>query len=127
MIKQKGLKKNEYAILTPYRNQVDLIKHHPIKSQIDHTPNVMTIHASEGKEWDTVILSVVDDTPGKLMTCTTKKDGPGLNTINTAVSRAKKRIVFVCNESFWRNRDGELITDLIKNGNVSRDMSRDLI
>ena len=125
LIKHRKLKKNEYAILTPYRNQVKLIKHHPMKSQLDHSPNVMTIHSSEGKEWDTIILSIVDDKPGKLMTSTTKKDGPGLNTINTAVSRAKKHIVIVCNEDFWREMDGELITDLIKSGNISKDLSRD--
>jgi hypothetical protein len=37
----------------------------------------------------------------------------GLEVINTAVSRAKRRLVIVCDESFWRCQEGQLLQELI--------------
>lgn len=56
----------------------------------------MTIHKSQGSEWDTVIFSVVDDSPagsgkrGAFFTNSLNHKFNSLNLINTVVSRAKK-------------------------------------
>ncbi len=77
----------------------------------------MTVHRSQGREWNTVILSVQD---GEHMSSTseplrfTSSKGIGLNLINTAVSRAKKHLVVVCDRRFWSKMESELITELIR-------------
>ena len=65
---------------------------------------VFTIHGSQGREWDTVILSVVETTHSGFLT-------PVL--INTAVSRAKKCLILVCDADYWKTRDEHLIGGLL--------------
>lgn len=95
----------DYVVLTPYRNQARLL-FEKLKS------NVMTVHKSQGQEWDTVILSVTD-TKNKYFTDTLRSETKGLQLINTAVSRAKKRLIIVCDAKYWQTQDGQLIKDLV--------------
>ena len=76
---------------------------------------ILTVHGSQGREWDDVILSVVD-TDRLWFTDSRNKRSRGLNLINTAVSRAKKRLVIVCNRSWWLERRGQLIRALLLAG-----------
>ena len=41
---------------------------------------------------------------------------PGLyeQVINTALSRAKRRLVLVCDREFWYGREGELISGILR-------------
>jgi len=99
---------SSFAILTPYADQVKLLKH----SVGRYRDSVMTVHASQGREWDTVILSVADngvlsrEVPFRF---TSSADEIGLKIINTAVSRAKKRLILVCDRGFWMSKGDELI------------------
>lgn len=107
----------ETAILTPYTDQ---LRH--LKSVVpeDYAECVMTIHKSQGREWETVILSPADnldtdkDHPLRF-TSTTGADPEchGDKVINTAVSRAKSRLVVVCDENLWTSMKGELIGELV--------------
>ena len=64
---------------------------------------VMTIHGAQGREWDTVMLSIVDSSDKEKWFTTVKKQGSnGKMVINTAVSRARKKLVIVCDEDYWR-------------------------
>ena len=63
----------------------------------------------------TVILSVVD-TADKWFVDSTIAISKGLNLVNTAVSRAKKQLIIVCDKDYWINQKGQLLTDLITNG-----------
>ncbi len=101
------------AILVPYRKQRDLIRRTlPPNSRCE----VMTIHASQGREWDTVIVGVTDSkSAGKSFMDT--KNHQVKKIVNTAVSRAKRRLIIVCNFDWWINRDGQLVTALIKYAN----------
>ena len=97
-----------YVVLSPYRvqqkNLCNLLK------GITLPDNILTIHASQGREWDTVILSVVDSSQKFFVDSTTPQ---GLFTLNTAISRAKKNIVIVCNLDYWkRHVDSQLIGKL---------------
>lgn len=97
------------AILTPYCNQASLLREHlPPKWR----NSVKTIHSTQGQEWDTVILSVVDNR-NMFLTDSNNSIAHGLEVINTAVSRAKRRLVIVCDDSFWRCQEGQLIQQLI--------------
>ena len=96
----------DYVVLTPYRNQERLLSERLKK-------NVLTVHKSQGREWDTVILSVTD-TKNKYFTDSLNPESKGLQLINTAVSRAKKRLVIICDAVYWKTQEGQLIKDLIE-------------
>ena len=91
-------------MLTPYKNQVALIAS-ALKGEEE---NVMTIHASQGREWDTVLFSVSDTHD---MFFTNSLIFPRL--LNTAVSRAKRRLILVCDTSFWDHQEKQFITYLL--------------
>jgi len=109
----KKLHQDEFVILTPYKKQVKLLNSNLPKERNDL--KILTVHGSQGREWDTVIFSVVD-TADKWFVDSTIAISKGLNLVNTAVSRAKKRLIIVCDKEYWINQPGQLITDLIQNG-----------
>jgi len=120
LIKKFLLNENieDFAVLTPYNKQVQLLKK---KLGRKYYENIMTIHKSQGSEWDTVIFSVVDDSPagsgkrGAFFTNSLNHKFNSLNLINTVVSRAKKRLIIVSNENFWlRDVEKQLIGNLIE-------------
>lgn len=99
---------DDYAILTPYRNQVVLIGQ--MLQEERKAERIMTVHASQGREWDTVFLSIVDTSD---MYFTNSKWTGGLQIINTAVSRAKRRLIIACDKQFWTQQRGQLIRELV--------------
>ena len=99
-----------FAILSPYRNQVaQLAKRFPSEHKDER---ILTVHASQGREWDTVFFSVVD-TSDMFFCNTLKTFTKGKQVVNTAVSRAKRRLVIVCDYDYWAAQSNQLITDLI--------------
>ena len=62
----------------------------------------MTIHASQGREWDTVVLSAADTEKLPYFTDTALPIGKLV--MNTAISRAKNRIVLVFDADYWSQR-----------------------
>ena len=107
--------KDDFAILTPYKNQVKLLKEVLGRSYFE---NIMTIHKSQGSEYGTVIFSVVDDSNfGKrkmFFTNSLNENFKSLNLINTVVSRAKKRLIIIANEDFWlEQKETQLIGNMI--------------
>ncbi len=104
----------DVAILTPYSVQLTLLRRRVGRKYRDC---VMTVHGSQGREWDTVVFSVADngvvsrDVPFRF---TSSESLVGMRVINTAVSRAKRRLVMVCDREFWMNRDGELIGGILR-------------
>ena len=112
------LRETDYVILTPYNDQIRCLKSFdPTRS--DH---VLTIHKSQGREWDTVIISIVDghqnpeDKPPRF-TSTQVIEGAriGLKVINTALSRAKKRLIIVCDRDHWAAQQDELLGEIVRN------------
>lgn len=106
-----SMQHNNYAILTPYKEQVELLKR--ILHNVEHHC-IMTVHASQGREWDTVFLSV-SDTQNMFFTDSTNRDTDGLRIINTAVSRAKHELIIVCDYEFWVEKSNQIICKFIKN------------
>ncbi len=101
------------VILTPYVSQIRLLG--DLLPEWWRDQRILTVHGSQGREWDEVILSVTDtDLPW--FTDSKNSRSRGLNLINTAVSRAKKRLTIVCNVAVWEKRKGQLLADLIAVG-----------
>lgn len=103
----------EFAIITPYRDQSDELK----KAYGNLKDNILTVHKSQGREWDTVILSVADcrlQTRSVPLRFTSTKSNEGVRVINTAVSRAKSRLVIVCDREFWAEKDDEMIGKMVR-------------
>ncbi len=96
---------SDFAILTPYRSQRKLLR----RLIPNYSENIMTIHASQGREFDTVIIS-----PVRLSIMTNSKILSGKQTINTAISRAKKRIILVCNSDYWKSKEDQLIAQVLE-------------
>ncbi|CAN5445388.1 hypothetical protein BH10BAC5_BH10BAC5_14930 [soil metagenome] len=104
---------SDHIILTPYNKQKALLGKH-LQNHLQNL-QILTVHGSQGREWDTVILSVVD-TNDKWFVDSTHKTSKGLNLVNTAVSRAKKQLIIICDTSYWFNQENQLITSLIRQG-----------
>jgi hypothetical protein len=102
---------NDFIILTPYKNQVKLLGKNMTQERNEY--KILTVHGSQGREWDTVILSVVD-TFDKWFVDTQRPISKGLHLINTAVSRARKNLIIVCDLEYWSTQQGQLITELYK-------------
>ena len=107
----------DVAVITPYKKQIKLLNAKLRKMQRED--RVLTIHKSQGREWDTVIISVVDGPrSGARPWFTDSKivKSQGAKVMNTAVSRARKRLLLVCDANYWRNRkdaEAQLISRLI--------------
>lgn len=100
------------GIIAPYRNQVDAIKK-ALKGTGFPKENVMTVHGSQGREWDTVLLSVTDTTTNMFFTNSLLRASNGKRVINTAVSRAKDALVIVCDYNCWSKAKKQLIAKLL--------------
>lgn len=107
------LEEDDFVILTPYRNQLKLLGEHLPNAR--RNQQIITVHGSQGREWNTVILSLVD-TYDKWFTDSTNDLSKGLNLINTAVSRAKKQLIIVGDIRFWKRQKGQLLKGLVDIG-----------
>ena len=102
----------DFCILSPYRTQIETLR----KVMPEMENRIMTVHKSQGREWDTVILSVQDgrgcdrEVPLRF---TSSHTDVGLKVINTAVSRARRKLVIVCDTEFWLKQEDEIIGELI--------------
>lgn len=97
----------EIGVITPYRNQKEALK-----KRLPDLIEVNTVHGSQGREWDCVILSVVDTTD-RFFTDSNLKISNGKKIINTAVSRAKKKLILVCDASYWSTQKNQLIGKIL--------------
>jgi ATP-dependent exoDNAse (exonuclease V) alpha subunit len=75
---------------------------------------ILTVHKSQGKEWDAVFFSVSDNTTNYFLTNSKCRTAKSLQLINTAISRARRELILVCDCNFWANREGQLISALLK-------------
>jgi len=106
-------KDDSVAVLAPYRAQIDDLK--KLIPDFKDEDKILTVHKSQGREWDTVIYSVCDVGNGRSpwFTDSTSKISNGINNVNTAVSRAKERLILFCCINDWKDRDDQLISGLI--------------
>lgn len=98
------------AVLAPYRGQTKYLRSIVPRQYRD---NILTVHRSQGCEWDTVILSVVDTYQPYF---TNSNLSIGRSVLNSAISRAKRQLVIVCDTQVWSNRSKQMITELVNVG-----------
>ena len=106
----RGLRESS-GIIAPYRNQVELLKQMARRNRFPFD-SVVTVHQSQGREWDNVFLSVTDTTD-KFFTNSLSSLSDGKKVINTAVSRAKKNLIIVCDYKYWIAQKSQLIGKLL--------------
>lgn len=110
------------GIITPYRRQRQLLsdtmdrllKKHKMEDE-DMEDDIVTVHRSQGREWDIVLFSVTDVFDEAHFTDTVRNP-QSRKLINTAVSRAKKMLVLVGDAEDWKGRSGQLISELFAVG-----------
>lgn len=96
MVKELLLQYRDIGVITPYRNQADLIRALLKENNLPELP-VSTVHKFQGRENDVIILSTVSNEVQEFI------DDPHL--LNVAVSRAKKKFVLaitgneICNSN----------------------------
>lgn len=101
----------DIGIITPYRDQIKELRQ--FLNPFDFPDeDLVTVHGAQGREWDTVLFSVVD-TKNMWFTDSNKKDSIGKCVINTALSRAKKRLIIVCDYDFWSEQHNQFIGKLL--------------
>jgi hypothetical protein len=112
--------KGGLAILTPYRNQVRLIRDalEVLKNSSEvvgwrheewedfRSVEVMTVNRSQGREWDTVFFSASDTgrLAGNEPFLADTACLAGSLVVNTAISRSKKYLRFFLDRQFWVGR-----------------------
>ncbi len=102
-----GYGENPLAVLTPYRDQVDLLRRNGTVNRF-----VNTVHEFQGKEADVVIVSLVRGLgPGR-----TAPDGPAArafghlsqpNLANVLISRARRLLILVGDLRLYEQAHGE--------------------
>lgn len=97
VIEYYQLDKETTGLISPYRNQVNLLQQHLNGFTSD------TVHKFQGREYETMILSTVDNY------ITRFTDDPHL--LNVAVSRAKDRLILVTSGN--QQRPEKNISDLL--------------
>lgn len=112
------------AILAPYRDQIKRLKQ--IIPELKDENIILTVHKSQGREWDTVIYSVCDIDNGlkPWFTDSLNNISNGIKNINTAVSRAKNKLIIFCNKESWKQNNNQLIAGLINSS--TRDLKYNL-
>ncbi|MCQ2078623.1 MAG: AAA family ATPase [archaeon] len=119
-IEREKLVPGSFCILTPYKHQIRVLRDVMPEFAED---GIITVHRSQGREWDTVILSVQDgegidrEVPLRF---TSSKTDTGMKVINTAVSRAKRRLVVVCDRRYWSSLSDELVSGLVSDENCEK-------
>lgn len=108
LVRELSAGKADFAVLTPYKKQVALLS----KSipTLATTGKIMTIHASQGREFQTIIISVADTTE-KFFTDSRFPVGRAL--LNTAVSRVKSNLIIVLDYDYWHTQKNQLIGQLL--------------
>ena len=119
-IMERNLSRWDYTvgIITPYTKQRNSVAGsiHRLMRKYERTEDmdddVVTVHRSQGREWDVVLFSVTDSFEEAYFTNSNRADS--LKLINTAVSRAKKMLILVGDAADWKTRQGQLISDLFR-------------
>jgi len=98
------------AILTPYKNQVQLIRSKLRErfgnSEILYHVQVLNTHKAQGREWDWVLFSASDtgNLPGNNPYFSDSANRPGKRVLNTTISRTRNQLVVFLDAEYWRRR-----------------------
>lgn len=107
----------DVIVMTPYKNQRVLLTDTLPKEEFASQNKIITVHASQGQEWETVVFSATDTTDMWFTDSLDPKRG-GKAVLNTALSRAKKRLVIACDKNFWEGQAKQLLGQIVNCADV---------
>ncbi len=106
------------GVITPYKGQVALIRalfferHFP--EEFNKRVNIGTVHTFQGSESDVIIFDMVDcpnlESGGHSRIGRLYSGKEGERLLNVAVSRARHKLIVICNAKFIKNIPGNTIT-----------------
>ena len=103
----------DFAIVAPYTKQIDALRR--AMPEVYEAERILTVHKSQGREWDYVIFSICD-TDDAYFVDSTKPHTHGLNLLNTAVSRTRKGLILVGDIKYWSQQPNQLLSALVRIG-----------
>ena len=97
----------DFGIITPFvKQRRAILERLPMLRDKDC---VLTIHRSQGREFHTVLFS-----PVMLhYHLTNSLNLSALHALNVAISRAKKRVIIVCDYRFWMEQKGQFLSAIL--------------
>lgn len=98
------------AVITPFVKQRKELQRHLGGLE------VLTIHGSQGREWDNVIFSPVS----LHYYLTDSKQTNALYGLNVAISRIKKNLFIVCDLRFWQSQPNQFLHKLLSQATLIR-------
>lgn len=105
--------RDDIAILTPYKRQAEWIRNALRAKGLVGQVEVMNTHRAQGREWETVIFSVVDGSPPYNPYYTDVGLPVGVQVLNTTISRVKKELYLVLEQGYWEAHQHQLLSALI--------------
>lgn len=118
------------GVITPYKGEVSLLRalkmERKYPESFDKRIKIGTIHTFQGSECDVIIYDMVDC--GQLESGKVSGIGriyagkEGERLLNVALSRAKHKLIVVCDKNYIKNNPGNTLTDRTRH--VLRDLSR---
>lgn len=95
---------DDIGVIAPYNKQVNLIKE--VLPDLD----VSTVHKFQGREKDVIIITTVDDEISDFVA--------NSNILNVAISRAKKKLIFIVTGNDIANRNFNDFIDYVEYNNL---------
>lgn len=106
------------GVITPYKGQVSLLKalkfERHYSEEFNERIKIGTVHTFQGSECDVIIFDMVDcerlenGRPSRIGRLYAGEEGERL--VNVAISRAKHKLIMVCDPMYIRNIPGSTIT-----------------
>lgn len=107
------------GVITPYRGQVSLLKalkyERKYDEKFDNRIKIGTIHTFQGSECDVIIFDMVDcfelENGRKLQIGKLYSGNAGERLVNVAVSRARHKLIVVCDPEYIKNIPSNTLSD----------------